>query len=89
MSDDPPIHIVLDEYIEANSIAELREKAADLAEAAWRRELEWQARRESMPPAPPYDPLTGSIVAGLWGNKILAEVSKRSSLLPDDEDSIG
>jgi hypothetical protein len=46
------MRVYLDEEIEADSLEELRAKAADLAEREWQREQEREAERAARPPLP-------------------------------------
>ncbi len=75
------ISVVLDELIEADSLEELRQKAADLAEEAWRLEQEWRIRvRENPRPPRPYGETSAEFerMAAAWAEKITAEVLRPS-----------
>lgn len=67
--------IYVDSDIEADTLAEARAKAADLAEEAWHREVAWQAERKTRPLQPmPFDV---TVLQGLWDKKLAEKIARR------------
>lgn len=83
MADEPtravvePINVYLDEEIDADSIEELRAKAADLAEEAWRREVAFRAELAARPASAAYEAIASAETVRLWGERMVAEVTRR------------
>ena len=71
--------IILDERIEADSLEELRAKAADMAEAEWRREQQWRGEMAARPPKE-HDPIASAEAMRLWEARLVEEVTSKSPL---------